>query len=397
MKRALSVSLIFTLALALIFSSSCFVAYADNAVFGFEQATYNVPVGKTLKIKAIAQNISGKLTYTWTSSDETIVTVKGGTIKGIINGTANVTCTATTEDGDSFSAICSLNVTIPITKLTADVNRVTLGAVSFGMNLNGDELNPYYQSKPTLFIIPETATIKTLEWSSSDPFVASVSDEGVITGKGFGKATVTAKTTDGSGKSLRIQVIVPMCYTTTDSITISEPVGATFGYIFASINGISMYNISVKGDCFSYDTSSSPAENDEMVFIKLTPVKEGSGSIIFTRNGRKIGTVKVKVEKTAIATPLQPIPDSNTMISTEFKAAMDSYEEFFDEYITFMNTYTTSDNSAAMLTDYMSMLTRYTETMEKLDAIDEDTLSPAEDAYYLEVMLRINAKLAAAI
>ena len=50
-----------------------------------------------------------------------------------------------------------------------------------------------------------------------------------------------------------------------------------------------------------------------------------------------------------------------------------------------------------MLTDYMSMMTRYTETMEKLDAIDEDTLSTAENAYYLEVMLRINAKLAAAI
>ena len=31
--------------------------------------------------------------------------------------------------------------------------------------------------------------------------------------------------------------------------------------------------------------------------------------------------------------------------------------------------------------------------MEKLDAIDESRLSPADDAYYIEVMTRIEVKL----
>ena len=39
------------------------------------------------------------------------------------------------------------------------------------------------------------------------------------------------------------------------------------------------------------------------------------------------------------------------------------------------------------------MMAQYTETMEKLEAIDERKLSPADDAYYIEVMARIEVKL----
>jgi hypothetical protein len=39
------------------------------------------------------------------------------------------------------------------------------------------------------------------------------------------------------------------------------------------------------------------------------------------------------------------------------------------------------------------LLSRYTEVMDKLDSIDESTLSEADDAYYTAVMLRISAKI----
>ena len=47
----------------------------------------------------------------------------------------------------------------------------------------------------------------------------------------------------------------------------------------------------------------------------------------------------------------------------------------------------------SMMSDYLSMLSRYTEVMDKLDSIDESTLSEADDAYYTAVMLRISAKI----
>lgn len=80
-------------------------------------------------------------------------------------------------------------------------------------------------------------------------------------------------------------------------------------------------------------------------------------------------------------------------ISPEFKEAMDSYEAFFDEYIAFMNEYANSNDTSTMLIDYLSYLERFSETMEKLDAIDENELTTAEALYYSEVMSRISQKL----
>lgn len=89
-------------------------------------------------------------------------------------------------------------------------------------------------------------------------------------------------------------------------------------------------------------------------------------------------------------------PASDNTPSPSFKETMDAYEAFFDEYITFMQTYTESDNTLSMLTDLANMMTRYTETMESLNSIDTNSLSTADELYYIEVMTRINAKLASA-
>lgn len=83
--------------------------------------------------------------------------------------------------------------------------------------------------------------------------------------------------------------------------------------------------------------------------------------------------------------------DSNG-VSKDFKETMDDYEEFFDKYIEIMENY--SDNPAEYLQQYTEYLSKYTEVMKELDAIDEDTLTDADRAYYFEVMARINTKLA---
>lgn len=76
-----------------------------------------------------------------------------------------------------------------------------------------------------------------------------------------------------------------------------------------------------------------------------------------------------------------------------FQEAMDSYEAFFDDYIAFMANYDEKSDVHA-LAEYTSLLMQYADTMEKLEAIDEDSLSEEDLAYYLEVTTRIYAKLA---
>lgn len=83
----------------------------------------------------------------------------------------------------------------------------------------------------------------------------------------------------------------------------------------------------------------------------------------------------------------------NTEIDPDFKAAMDSYEAFFDEYCEFMKKYNNSDDTISMMADYASYMAQYADTMEKMEAIDEDDLSDAEVMYYAEVSTRISQKL----
>ena len=51
----------------------------------------------------------------------------------------------------------------------------------------------------TATVMPENATDKTVTWSSSDESVASVDENGVVTGLSGGTATITATANDGSG------------------------------------------------------------------------------------------------------------------------------------------------------------------------------------------------------
>lgn len=83
-----------------------------------------------------------------------------------------------------------------------------------------------------------------------------------------------------------------------------------------------------------------------------------------------------------------------SQVSADFKASMDSYEKFFDQYVEFMKKYKDSGNSISMLADYTKMMQQYTDTMNKLNAIDQNSLNAADEAYYLEVMGRITQKLA---
>ena len=73
---------------------------------------------------------------------------------------------------------------------------------------------------------------------------------------------------------------------------------------------------------------------------------------------------------------------------------MDAYEAFYDEYIAFMKKYTSGEGDMmSMLTDYTTMLGKLSDWSQKIDAIDEETLSPADDAYFLLVTLRVEQKL----
>ena len=83
-----------------------------------------------------------------------------------------------------------------------------------------------------------------------------------------------------------------------------------------------------------------------------------------------------------------------TGVSADLKDFLDSYEAFVDEYVQFMQEYKSSSNAASMLSRYSSMMRRYSEFATALEKYNTDEMSQADAAYYLEVMARVNEKLA---
>ena len=135
--------------------------------------------GETSVLQLVLQPENTTSIVKWVSSDNNVVTVtQEGAISGINAGTAKVT--ATTDNG--LSAECEVTVKIvPPTELSLPESVTAI----FGESI---------KLVPT--IMPENAKT-VLTWSSSDEKVATVTDDGTVTGKDIGQATIKVESDNG--------------------------------------------------------------------------------------------------------------------------------------------------------------------------------------------------------
>lgn len=142
----------------------------------------------------------------WSSSNESILTVSQfGVITGVGYGTAVVTATA--ADGSGVSDSCVVQVVRPVTDITLSHSKITLYV--------GD----VFHVEAT--VAPENASVKKLLWTSSDPSVARVYDDGDIEAVGVGRCKVYATSTDGNNVVAECTVIVKQIISAT-SVTINS-------------------------------------------------------------------------------------------------------------------------------------------------------------------------------
>ena len=64
-----------------------------------------------------------------------------------------------------------------------------------------------------------------------------------------------------------------------------------------------------------------------------------------------------------------------------------------NEYCDFMEDYKAQGSPVSMMGKYGEMMTNYADMMKKFDAIDEGSLSPEDDAYYIDVQARVSKRL----
>ena len=158
-------------------------------------------VGATQQLTpTVAPNDATDKSVSYSSNATGVATVSAtGLITAVAAG--NATITVTTTDGNK-TATCAVTVTAPV-------------AVT-GVSLNKNSTSIEVGSSETLIatISPNDASNQTINWSTSDANVATVS-AGVVTAVGKGTATITATTADGG-------------YTASCTVTTTAPSSVTF-------------------------------------------------------------------------------------------------------------------------------------------------------------------------
>lgn len=135
-------------------------------------------VGETLRLEAtvLPEEASG-LTVTWSSSASEIVSVDDeGNVSALSEGKATITAEA-----GGVTATCDVTVS----SASIPVESVTVSEESIEIKI-GETFTL------TATVLPENAEDKTVTWSSSDNAIATVSDDGVVTGVAVGNATIVA-------------------------------------------------------------------------------------------------------------------------------------------------------------------------------------------------------------
>ena len=191
-------------------TAECTVTVTDKAVAATDITISDTDVElevdgtKTLTATLTPADSTDKIT--WSSSDETIVSVdETGKITALKIGEATITAKA----NETTFAECKVTV---IAKTIA-VETITLDKTAAELN-KGDTL------ELTATVKPDDATNKTVTWTSSDEKVATVDENGKVTAVGAGKAVITAKA-DGKSASCEITVTVPVTSVTLDKTELS--------------------------------------------------------------------------------------------------------------------------------------------------------------------------------
>lgn len=147
-------------------------------------------VGKSFRLKGkVSPDNASYWALSWSSDAPEIATVEKGVVTAHSKGTAVIK--AQTKDGTS--GYCEVKVTVPVKQVAIRNRSVTVTEGST------------YRMKAS--VLPDNADDKTLKWSTGDPDVAVVDENGKITAVGSGSVLITAKSGNGISDSVTVNVI----------------------------------------------------------------------------------------------------------------------------------------------------------------------------------------------
>lgn len=217
----------------------------------------------TLTATVLPEDATDK-SYTWSSSDDKIATVKDGEVEAIAPGKATITVT-TTNGGKT--ATCEVTVEAPVVNVS-----------SVSVSPEAVELVEGSKATLTATVLPEDATDKTVSWSTSDSKIATVKD-GQLEAIAPGTATITVTTTDG-GKTASCKVTVKAKTIAVTGVKISK------SELELKVGEEASLTATVEPETASNKNVVWSADPESVVKVskdgKVTAVAEGTGTVTAT-------------------------------------------------------------------------------------------------------------------
>ena len=231
----------------------------------------SVKIGVDYVLDLTVNGGSGNLS--WASSNESIVTVSNGTIRGVSTGSAYISVT----DG-TYSAMCSVNV---IDNYVA-VSGISLPQSSMSLSIGE-------QKRINATVNPSSASNNTITYVSDNNNVATVDSSGNVKGVGAGSAHISL-TAENKVVIVTIAVVdnVPL-----KGITAPADLSLTEGEKSKIVVNFNPTNASNKGVSFK-SSNTAVATVDSSGTVNAVSAGEATITIISTE-GSYVATTKVKV------------------------------------------------------------------------------------------------------
>lgn len=155
----------------------------DAEAISINQKSCYINVGEMQQLDVTIMPDGANENVSWNSDNSNCVEIdQDGMITGKKIGEATIT--AKTTDGTDLTSTCKVYVRVPLSEVLLDKHSVTI--------YTGGDISLIAS------VSPESATYKTINWTSSKPSVATVDEKGKVTAVSNGTAKIYARSTDGT-------------------------------------------------------------------------------------------------------------------------------------------------------------------------------------------------------